>query len=240
MSLIDYEVITLGCYGTLIDKASGVYGALGPLLGQAATRLRRADVLSAFARQESALEAEAPEMPYADILIEAHRRLAKEWYVMASEDDHRLFGLSVPDWPMFADTPAALQYLKRFFKLAILSDIDRETFSGSQRKLGIKFDAVFTAHEIGSYKPNPRNFDYLLDKLAKLGVSKRHVLYAADRSGNGHRLAAAKGIATACIDRQRESFGRDATLVSTDDACCDFRFASLANLVMAHQEHLRA
>ncbi|TRZ99662.1 MAG: haloacid dehalogenase [Rhodocyclaceae bacterium] len=240
MSLIDYEVITLGCYGTLIDKVSGVYGALRPMLDKAATKLRRDDVWAAFRRHELALEVEAPGMPYADILIEVHRRLAKEWYVIASEDDHRLFGLSVPDWPMFADTPAALQYLKRYFKLAILSDIDSETFSGSQRRLGIKFDAIFTAHEIGSYKPNPRSFDYMLEKLGKLGVNKRHILYAADCSSNGHRLAASKGLATACIDRQRETIGRNATLAPIDAACCDFRFASMANLVMAHQEHLRA
>ena len=240
MSLIDYQVITLGCYGTLIDKASGVCGALEPLLDRATVKRRRDEVLAAFARHESALEREAPAMPYPDILIEVHRRLAKEWYVLASEDDHRLFGLSIRDWPPFVDAPAALQYLKRYFRLVILSDIDRDSFSGSQRRLGVKFDAIFTAQEIGSYKPDPRNFDYLLEKLEKLGVSKRSILYAADCASNGHRLAASRGLATACIDRQRESSVRNATLATTDVAGCDFRFSSMANLVMAHQEHLRA
>lgn len=240
MSLIDYQVITLGCYGTLIDKASGVFAALAPLLDRVAVKLRREDVLAAFARHEATLESEVPEMPYPDILIEAHRRLAEEWYVIASDDDHRLFGLSIRDWPPFAEAPAALQYLRRYFRLAILSDIDRDSFSGSQRRLGVQFDAIFTAQEIGSYKPNPRNFEYMLEKLETLGVNKRHILYVADCSSNGHRLASARGLATACIDRLGENTERNAKLAATNVACCDFRFYSMAHLVMAHQEHLRA
>lgn len=240
MSLIDFKVITLGCYGTLIDKASGVFSALGPLRHRATINSNREEVVNAFAAHESAVEAETPGMLYTDILIEAHRRLAKEWYVVASEDEHRLFGMSVRDWPVFADTPAALQYLKRYFKLVILSNVDRESFTGSNRQLGVSFDAIFTAQEIGSYKPSPRNFDYMLAKLEKLGMQKRHILHVAQCSPKDHRLAASMGLATVCIDRPRDGVARGATLTSADAACCDFRFASMANLVIAHQEHLRA
>jgi putative hydrolase of the HAD superfamily len=50
----------------------------------------------------------------------------------------------VAHWPVFADAPAALQYLKRFFKLAILSNVDQESFAGTARRLEVRFDAVFT------------------------------------------------------------------------------------------------
>jgi hypothetical protein len=56
-----------------------------------------------------------------------------------------LFGKSVTHWPVFADTPAALQYLRRYFKLAILSNADRESFASSNRRFGVKFDIILTA-----------------------------------------------------------------------------------------------
>ena len=240
MALAGFEVITLACYGTLIDKASGVFSGLGPLLSRASANINRGDALNAFSAHESSLESEKPGMPYSDLLSEVHRRLAKQWYVIATEDDHQLFGMSVPHWPVYADTPAALQYLKRYFKLVILSNVDRKSFAGTNSHLGVKFDAIFTAQEIGSYKPNSRNFDYMLDKLQKLGVKKRQVLHVAHDPHKDLRPAAAKGLATAGIDRRREIAPQDATLESAKAAGWDFSFPSLANLVMAHQESLRA
>lgn len=240
MSLTGFKAITLGCYGTLIDKASGVYGALRPLLAKAAGKLARDEVLAAFGAHESALEAEAPGMPYSALLTEVHRRLAKEWFVIMSEDDHRLFGMSVPDWPIFADTPAALQYLRRYFKLAILSNVDRESFVGSKRQLGVRFDAVFTAQDMGSYKPDHRSFDLMLQKLAEIGVKRGEILHVSQSPINDLGPAADHGLATAWIDRRRESAAGNATLQSAGKACWDYRFSSMADLAIAHQEDLRA
>jgi len=47
----------------------------------------------------------------------------------------------------------------------ILSNVDNESFSFSNRKLGVEFDAIYTAEDIGSYKPSLRNFEYMLEKL---------------------------------------------------------------------------
>src|SRR6185312_16004318 len=109
------------CYGTLIDWETGLYAALQPLLKKGGVTLARDEVLAAFARHEAAQEAATPQMVYSELLAEVHRRLAREWSVSDAEQDAMTFGRSVPEWPAFPDTPAALQYLQRHYKLVILS-----------------------------------------------------------------------------------------------------------------------
>jgi hypothetical protein len=60
--------------------------------------------------------------------------------------------------------------LKKYFKLVILSNVDNETFQASNRRLQVEFDAIYTAEDIGSYKPSARNFDYMIEKLGGIGV----------------------------------------------------------------------
>lgn len=240
MRIADFKVISLGCYGTLIDKESGVYMALQPMLRKGEVTLGRNDVLAAFAVHEATEAAANPGLLYADLLTNVHRRLAKEWYVTVSDDDHDLFGKSVPHWPVFVDTPAALQYLQRYFKLVILSNADRRGFAGSNRRLGVKFDAVVTAQDVGSYKPSLVNFEYMLDLLAKLGLDEQSLLHAGHSLFHDHEPAAALGLASAWIDRRYGKEGGGATLPATEAARYDFRFSSMADMVKAHQCELRA
>ncbi|HVQ70441.1 MAG TPA: HAD family hydrolase, partial [Bradyrhizobium sp.] len=154
MKLTTYKVLTFDCYGTLIDWEAGIHTALQPLLAKASRPPSKDAVLETFARHESSQEAETPEMIYSDVLAAVHRRLAREWGLAASDADHKLFGDSVPDWPAFPDSAEALAYLKQHYKLVILSNVDRTSFAGSNARLGVIFDAIYTAQDIGSYKPD--------------------------------------------------------------------------------------
>jgi 2-haloalkanoic acid dehalogenase type II len=240
MRLTDFKVLSFGCYGALIDRESGIYAALRPLRGSGHVGLSREEVLAAFTRHEAAQQAKTPEIPYSGVLTEVHKRLASEWGVLASDDDHALFSKSVPQWPVFADVPAGLQYLKRYFKLVILSNVDRASFTGSSRRLEVRFDEILTADEIGSYKPEPRNFQYLVRRVAKLGFDRRQILHAAQSPIRDLVPAGRCGLAAAWIDRRPENGGDSATVVPADDARCEFRFPSLVDMVKAHQEELRA
>src|SRR5258707_564334 len=186
MKLTDFKALTFDCYGTLIDWETGLYTALQPLAQKGGIALQRDEVLAAFARHESAQEAATPQMIYSELLAEVHRRLAREWNVSAADEDAVAFGKSVPDWPAFPDTEASLRYLQRYYKLIILSNVDRESFAGSNRRLGVAFDAICTAQDIGSYKPDPRNFAYLINTMAGIGVLKRNILHTAQSLHHDH------------------------------------------------------
>ena len=169
VKLTDFKVLTFDCYGTLIDWESGMIDALKPLTSKASRPLKRDEILEAHARHELSQQVQTPTKLYRDLLATVYRRLAEEWGVTASWSDCVAYGRSIRNWPAFADTASSLQYLKRHYKLAILSNVDNESFSFSNEKLGIDFDAIYTAEDCGSYKPSHRNFDYMLAKLKTLG-----------------------------------------------------------------------
>jgi len=92
-----------------------------------------------------------PQLP--DLLAGVHKDLATSLGLDSTDDMDRVFGASVPEWPAFADSAAALAFLSSQYRLVILSNVDRVSFAGSNQRLKVMFDAVYTAEEIGSYKP---------------------------------------------------------------------------------------
>jgi 2-haloalkanoic acid dehalogenase type II len=233
MRLTDVRVLTFDCYGTLIDWERGIAAALAPLTARAGVAPDAA--LEAFGRIEAEQEAATPALRYSDLLAEVHRRLAAGWGVAATEEEHRAFGASVPDWPAFPDSAAALGYLKRHCRLVILSNVDRTSFAGSNRRLGVEFDAIHTAEDIGSYKPDPRNFAYLLARLAEMGHGPAEVLHVAQSLFHDHVPAKRAGLATCWIDRRHDRAGWGATPPPAGEAPYDLRFTSLAALAEAHR-----
>ena len=150
------------------------------------------------------------------------------------------YGRSVPGWPAFPDTAEALRYLKRHYKLVILSNVDNASFEHSRRKLGVELDAVYTAEDIGSYKPSPRNFDYMLEQLKGLGVEPGDILHTAESLFHDHVPAADKGLATCWIHRRHGQDGFGATMNPGSMPRTDFRFDGLAELAEAHRRESRA
>jgi len=239
MRLTDFNVLTFDCYGTLIDWETGIVNALRPLFGSALVGRSRDDMLAAFARLESAQEAETPDMIYSELLALVHRRLAEECGIAATAADHRAFGGSVGSWPAFPDSAPALAYLKQFYKLVILSNVDRTSFAQSQKRLGVAFDAVYTAEDIGAYKPDLGNFRYMIDALQRAGHPSRDILHTAQSLFHDHAPANAVGLRSAWIDRRAGAAKSGATPPPPEGVCWDFRFASMTELVEAHRAELR-
>jgi FMN phosphatase YigB (HAD superfamily) len=117
----------------------------------------------------------------------------------------------------------------------ILSNVDRESFKGSNRRLGVVFDAIYTAQDVGSYKPSSKNFEYLLAHLAQRGVAKADILHTAQSLFHDHAPAKRFGLASAWIDRRHDQQGWGATMAPPEGAAYDFRFPSMAAMVEAHR-----
>lgn len=235
MRLEDFDVLSFDCYGTLIDWESGIYAALEPLLARTGVGVSRDAVLEAFAARETAQQAHTPAMPYAALLAEVHGQLAVAWGVARDRPEDARFGGSIKDWPAFPDTVQALRYLKQHFRLVILSNVDRSSFVGTNEHLGVSFDATYTAQDIGSYKPDPRNFAYLLDQLAGRGVPAGKILHVAQSLFHDQVPANAAGLASAWIDRRHDAGGWGATAPLSGDVRYDFRFSSLGELAEAYR-----
>jgi 2-haloacid dehalogenase len=235
MRLSDFKVLTFDCYGTLIDWESGILAALRPLREKLGAGIGDDAALAAFARHETAIEKAQPALNYRKVLAEAFRGLAREWNTSIDEAEAERFGASVPDWPAFPDSAAALAYLRQHYRLVILSNIDRASFAESNKKLAVTFDAICTAEDIGSYKPDRRNFDYVLKTVQeKLGFGPNDILHTAQSLFHDHQAAKAMGLATNWIDRRMGKSGSGAT-TPVEGVTTDFHFPSMAGFVAAHK-----
>ncbi len=235
MKLTDFKALSFDCYGTLIDWETGLWNSLQPLVER--SRIDRETALSVFGLVEPEQEHETPTLPYRDILARVHAKLAERWSLKSTDAMDNAFGLSVGQWPPFPDTVEALSYLKRHYKLIILSNVDRQNFTATNKLLRVEFDAICTAEDIGSYKPDPRNFAYLLDTIGKLGLAKADLLHTAQSLYHDHVPAERAGVARCWINRRGDTGkGSGATQAVAHMPKLDFEFPTLGAMADAHRK----
>ena len=228
--LTDHSVLTFDCYGTLIDWETGIWGAFQPLLAEnPPTDLTRSALIAAFNNLEAEQQAAAPTMTYPAVLERVHRALARNLALVTSPLLDHAFGASVPSWPAFPDSSDALTLLSEHFGLVILSNVDRAGFAASNTLLGVEFDAVYTAEDIGSYKPDPSNFEYLIKHVeSDLGYTKSDILHTAQGIRHDQIPARSVGLDNVWIDRTRLSETGMAGLPATE-----YLFFSMAEMAAA-------
>ena len=234
MKLLDFKALTFDCYGTLVDWETGLLAALEPLVARSKPPRSRQDILEAYAAHEVAQEHYTPTLKYSQLLAVVYKRIAENWQTPAAWDECVAFGQSIREWPAFADSPAALHYLKRHYRLFVLSNVDNESFSYSNRKLAVQFDGIMTAEDIGSYKPSLRNFTYMLERLESQGIRKEQILHVAQSLFHDHKPANELGLASCWINRQHARPGFGATASPGAMPRYDFTFNTMAELAEAH------
>ena len=169
-------------------------------------------------------------MRYSQLLSTVYPKVAAKFGVAkTSTEAAQAFGNSVGSWPAFPDTVDALQRLHKRYKLVVLSNVDEESFKSTNAGPlgGIKFDRVITAQEIGSYKPDLRNFEYMLRTVKEeLGVDKAEVLQTAQSQFHDHQPAKKMGIKSAGIER-------GGTMGNRDEMIFDWKFTTLGEMADA-------
>ena len=223
------------CYGTLIDWESGLLAALRPWVRRNGLSMSDEALLNAYADLEAAAEEASPSRLYPEILQTVLRGIAARIDARVTAEELEGFGMSVADWPAFDDSPTALRYLQRHYRLVIVSNVDRASFAHSQAKLGVEFDAVITAEDVGSYKPNPRHFECALDRLREMGVPRDRVLHVAQSLYHDHVPAKRLGLPTVWINRRATRNGWGATRAPGVEVRPDLVVDSMAGLVAVHR-----
>jgi 2-haloalkanoic acid dehalogenase type II len=238
VKLTDFDALTFDCYGTLIDWGSGIATALRAWAGGHGVAAGDDELLEAFSRHENRIEAEYPAMLYPEVLARTLCHVASGYGVGASAAEEKAFGASVEHWPAFPDSAEALAYLKRHYKLVILSNIDRASFAHSNAKLGVDFDLVITAQDVGSYKPAPAHFERAFAELDRLGVPKHKILHTAQSLFHDHVPAKNRFAMTSIwINRRAGKPGGGATKKPPEDVTPDWQVPSMAAMVELHREH---
>jgi 2-haloacid dehalogenase len=188
---------TFDCYGTLIDWNGGIGRELERLFGTE----RAGALLRAYHEIEPQVQREDPARSYRDVLTVSLARLAERESLDLQASEQASLADSMPAWQPFPEAHAALEDARaRGWSLAILSNTDRDYIDASLRLIGVEFEHVIVASEIGSYKPALRHWEAFRELVGDPGT---HVHVAASLF---HDVAPAVelGLSTIWINRLGE------------------------------------
>jgi 2-haloacid dehalogenase len=183
---------TFDCYGTLIDWNAGIRAELARVFGD-----ERADeLLDRYHEVEQEIEREDPSRSYREVMTEAMRRLG------APAGEENGLARSLPDWPSFPETRAALHEARDGgWKFAILSNTDRDLLDASIERLGVPVDHSVVAGEIGSYKPAHRHWERFFEET---GADRNRHVHVAQSHLHDIVPANELGLRSIWINRRNE------------------------------------
>lgn len=225
-----FRVLTFDCYGTLIDWELGIARVLQRWARRHGLALQDDELLEAFAASEARQEQQSEFRLYPDVLRAVHHEIGQQLGLPVSKEDADTLAESVGEWTPFADTAEALRRLQRRYRLMVVSNVDRASFSRTQQQLGIVFDAVVTAEAVRAYKPDRRMFERALESAAALGAAADQVLHVAQSLYHDIVPANALGLATVWVNRRAGKSGWGATRPPDRSVRPDLEVRSLAEL----------
>jgi 2-haloacid dehalogenase len=195
--------VTFDCYGTLIDWNGGIRRELARIFGEgeADGELRR------YHELEPGLERDG-KLSYRAVMTEALRQLG------APAGEEGSLAESLPSWQPFPEVPAALEEARsRGWKLAILSNTDRDFIDASIERIGVPIEIAIVASAIGSYKPAHAHWEAFFERTG--APRDGHVHVAASLF---HDVAPANelGLRSIWINRLGEQPGPPPTRELTD------------------------
>lgn len=223
-----YDALSFDCYGTLIDWEAGIAAVLAEWAAEVGLELSDEQLLLAYAANEAAAEVDTPSALYPDILADAFRRTGADLGAAVSDSWAERLGRSVPDWPAFPDSHDALAALAERYTLVILSNVHREGFAGSNARLGVTFDHIVTAEDVGAYKPAPNHFEALDILLQNNAIPRNRLLHVAQSLFHDHVPAKKHGLDSVWINRRHDRPGWGATPEPTADFGYALEFPSMA------------
>ncbi len=163
--------LTFDCFGTLVDWRHGIRTT-----GELLFPKRGDDVLDAYIRIEAEVEEEKPFRRYRVVLAETLRRAAARLGLDLKQDDATALISTIPHWPVFGDVGPALRTLRADgWKLALLTNCDRDLIALTERRLPEPFDAVITAEDVTAYKPDHAHFQRFKSVIGGSAAAWIHV-----------------------------------------------------------------
>lgn len=194
-----FDVLTFDCYGTLIDWEQGIAEAFAAAARVDGVTLDRTAVLRAYHELEPRIQAERYR-PYREVLALAARAVAERLGWALAPGRETFLAESLPAWPPFADTNAALRRLRDAgHRLIILSNVDDDLLAGTRKHLAVEFDAAITAQQVGSYKPAPGHFT-----AARERIGPARWAHVAQSYFHDVQPARAIGVPSVWINRKHE------------------------------------
>jgi len=207
ITLDQMEWVSFDCYGTLVDW-EGTFGSLCYSIALRNTPDPPPGPQLRARWEEIQFEIiQGPYQEYKKVLSESIRA----WVLEMGYQWHDSYGpamtTAMRSIQAFHDTKPALERARAAgLKLAIISNTDRDIITHSVKQIGVPFDRVIVAQDVGAYKPSPAVFE---KALGEIGAKPERILHTA--FGFKYDIGPAQqfGMKTAWVDRNAEALPND-------------------------------
>jgi len=140
---------------------------------------------------------------------------------------------SVADWPAFPDSVAALQRLRKHFKLVTMTNAQTWALKHFSATLGEPFDMLLSCDDALCEKPDPRYFAYARGRFeGAWGYLQADNLHVAQSQYHDIGVSKSLGITTCWIERRHDKKSSGGTIESKHTVP-DYHFHTLAALADA-------
>ncbi|WP_346893458.1 HAD-IA family hydrolase [uncultured Roseibium sp.] len=233
MELKEFKILTFDVVGTLIDFEAGIVNYIRPIAERSGVDVDDETILLAYGKAEGIEHERTPGLPFTEMMEPCYLAMASELGLECDDASRDGFRKSIPDWPAFPDSVAALKRLSRHFRLVAMTNSDNWAYGCFSATLGEPFDSKVTAEDVESCKPDPQFFGFARGLQSPLGFRKADYLHVAQSQFHDIGVAKALGYKTCWIQRRKGREGFGASPEPTEVTAPDYHFASLAELADA-------
>ncbi len=228
-ALTEFKYLTFDVVGTLIDFEQGLTHCLADIAQEAGHSFDAEAALTLY--RAARYEPEAGLFP--DDLARVYTRIAPRLGLPQDAALARRLCASVPSWPAFPDSRAALARLGARYRLIAMTNARRWAFTHFAERLGQPFFAAFTVDDTGTEKPDPAFFHRVFDFLAAEGDSPADILHVAQSQYHDIGISRRLGLTNCWIERRHAQPGYGGTIAPAEFTQPDYHFSSLAGLADA-------
>lgn len=234
MPLNSYKILTFDVVGTLIDFEAGIINCIQPIAEKAGRKLDDEQILLSYGKAEALEHVRTPGIPFPPMLVPIYRTMAGELGLPLTAANEAALHDSIPQWPAFPDSIAALKRLRKRFRLVAMTNSDNWALGHFARTLELPFDDTVTAEDLETCcKPDPQFFAYARGRQSVKGFRMADYLHVAQSQYHDIGVAKQLGYATAWIERRMGKKGFGGTPAPAKTVTPDYHYASLGELADA-------
>jgi 2-haloacid dehalogenase len=206
----EIKALAFDQYGTIVDMQAGLTEAVAPFLKRKGWDGKPHSFVTWWRRthfESSMIDAlcDRGHTPYREIGQRAVAYVMDRCGIGYTADEVRSLVSEIEKLKPFPDVVAALEKLRaKGYKLAILSNGDRDMLKAAGPHIGFAFDHVISVEEAGYFKPHWKTYA----KAAEIiGSDPSSILFVANHAFDCIG-AKSYGMRTAFIDRRKRPFGQ--------------------------------
>jgi 2-haloacid dehalogenase len=205
----EIKALAFDQYGTIVDMQKGLTEAVTPFLAGKGWTGSPDSFVTWWRRthfENSMIDAlvDRGHTPYRRIGHRAVSSVMDRCGIAYTQEEVRRLVAEIETLKPFPDVVAALERLRRAgYKLAILSNGDRDMLKAAGPHIGFAFDHVISVQEAGYFKPHWKTYAKAEELI---GLDRSSILFVANHAFDCIG-AKAYGMRTVFIDRRKRPFG---------------------------------